>query len=79
METKVGGYTIIEKDDESLKNLKTDVLNLIFKFIDDKTIKILKWDKNADRREIRKFYPYNTFKIEGIITIGDREFCKKDI
>jgi len=77
MEINVGNYIIIDKHHENLEDLKKqEYLNLIFRFIDHKTIEILEWDSSVRRNKIKSYYPYNEDPIT-IISLQDGEKCKK--
>jgi len=77
METKVGNYIIIDKHNENLKDVKKRRLDLIFKFIDDKTIEILDWAYEIGNRKIINYFPYNN-NPDIIIYLKDSEECKKN-
>jgi len=78
MKTKIGNYIIIDKHFKNLKDVEKRVyLDIIFKFINDKTIEILEWDNSKNRIKIKKYYPYNE-DLEYIISIRGGSNCKKE-
>jgi len=78
METKIGDYTIIDKHNKSLEDVKKRIrIEVLFKFINDKTIEILEWFEDERRDVLINYYPYNKHA-KKIISIEDSEKFKKE-
>jgi len=77
MEIKISDYIIVDKHNESLEDvLRRGDLRLIFKFLDDKTIEILEWNRYEKGIE-EKYGQYYGDTEEPFIEVSDGGRCKE--